>query len=164
MSIDLFDLIRVSQMGGIESVDNLHRVRERLKVFWGFTVGLGSLSTCKRLSVGCLIIPANLSEVLSIGYNGQPHGRPNEGCRASAGSCGCVHSEANALVKLKTDNQNLVLLVTHSPCEHCAGLIANSRRIRAVIYGTEYRDPSCWAILNDSEISASKISDLLKEK
>jgi deoxycytidylate deaminase len=55
------------------------------------------------------------------------------------GSCGCIHGEANALVKVRSRESGLILFTTNSPCPHCAGLIINSHRIGAVIYKTPYR-------------------------
>lgn len=85
------------------------------------------LSTCGRLQVGCLIVDHTFTDVLAIGYNGQPAGRPNTGCLAGCpGSCGCVHAEANALIKLRHRSRHMFMFCTHSPCEHCAGLIINA--------------------------------------
>lgn len=99
------------------------------------------MSRCKRLQVGAVIIRPDMSEVLGIGYNGPSAGVDNESCRGGEGSCGCIHAEANALIKLRTGGNGLVLLSTDSPCEHCAGLILNTGgRIGAVVYGRAYRD------------------------
>ncbi len=123
-------------------------------MFLDFTIGLGQLSTCKRLKVGAIIIPQEMTEVLSIGYNGPPVGKDNMGCReASVGSCGCVHAEANALLKLRGRHYGLVMILTRSPCEHCAGLIINSRCIDAIVYIDEYRDRTGLDLLNSVHIT-----------
>ncbi len=116
------------------------RLKQKLHVFWEFTEKLASLSCCRRLTVGCVVIPQDLSTILSIGYNGPPAGMSNDACRGQEGDCGCIHAEANALVKLKTRESGLVLLTSASPCEQCAGLILNSNRIAAIVYGQEYRN------------------------
>ncbi len=77
---------------------------------------------------------------MAIGYNGPPAGLPNDGCRATEGSCGCCHSEASSLVKMKGGGGDLVMVVTHSPCEHCAGLVVNCGRVGSVVYGERFRD------------------------
>jgi deoxycytidylate deaminase len=74
------------------------RVRDKLRAFWGFTESLASLSRCRRLRVGCVIIRPDFSEVLAVGYNGPPRGVPNDSCRDGAGVCGCIHCEANGLI------------------------------------------------------------------
>lgn len=116
------------------------RRSQKLRIFSTFARSLGTLSTCKRASVGCVIVTPTLTEVLSIGYNGPPKGVSNESCRADVGECGCCHSESNALVKLKTERTDLLLICTTSPCERCAGLIVNCGRVSEVMYLDEYRD------------------------
>jgi deoxycytidylate deaminase len=118
-------------------------------VFIRFAQELASLSTCQRLLVGCVIIPQELTEVLAIGYNGQPASLPNNGCRKSTpGNCGCIHAESNALIRLRDRRNGLILITTHSPCEHCAGLIINSGQINTVIYIQKYRDESGLRLLD----------------
>lgn len=130
----------------------------KLSAFYSFAASLAGLSTCKRLQVGCLIVPMDLTEVMAIGYNGPPTGISNDACRKQAGSCGCIHAEANSLVKLRTNETGLVALLTHSPCEHCAGLLLNSRRISNVAYAVEYRDLAGVKLLLDGGISVSRVN------
>lgn len=139
------------------------RLRSKLEVFWQFTEGLAGLSRCKRLAVGCVIIPADLSEILAIGYNGPPAGVPNDSCRMEEGKCGCVHADANALVKLHSRDTGLVMILTHSPCEHCAGLVINSRRIGYVLYGGHYRDLRGANLLRSSGIVIVEIGEVTKK-
>lgn len=140
------------------------RVVRRLRIFRRFVEDLSSLSTCKRRKVGCLVAPDDLSEVLSIGYNGQPVGIPNDRCRSEEGQCGCVHAEANAIVKLRSTGTGLVLLCTCSPCESCAGLISNSRKIRYVLYGEDYRDPVGKTILRSAGILFLAMDELTERE
>src|SRR5687768_6076870 len=90
------------------------RVREKLAAFWAFTESLAGLSRCTRLRVGCVVIRPDFSEVLAVGYNGPPRGVPNDACRGGAGACGCIHCEANALVKINNGSRGLVMLCTDS--------------------------------------------------
>jgi deoxycytidylate deaminase len=130
------------------------RLRSKLRTFISFTDELGELSACKRLEVGCTIITPSLTEVLAIGYNGPPSGEPNDGCREEdVGNCGCVHGEANALIRLRDRRDGLILLTTQSPCEHCAGLIVNHQGIAAVLYGTEYRNQAGVNLLKRRELT-----------
>lgn len=85
-------------------------------------------------------MPGDYSQVLSIGYNGVPKGLDNGLCNASTGTCGCIHSEMNAIAKLKTEKDDLTLITTISPCALCSGLIINTNQISRVIYVKEYRD------------------------
>ena len=111
----------------------------KFEVFMELARGLARLSTCIRSQVGCVIVQPDLSEVLGIGYNGTPAKSPNGSCRGTPGTCGCIHAEANALVKTRSRDSNLILITTLSPCEHCAGLIVNSGRIGKVVYDACYR-------------------------
>lgn len=143
----------------VSDPDKNPRFRQKLKVFFGFTEDLASLSTCRRLQVGALIVQPDFSEVLAVGYNGPPAGRSNDSCRSNQGNCGCVHAEANAIAKLATRDRDLLMLVTASPCEACAGLIINSGRVAVLIYGEPYRDPTGLTLLEGSLI-VRRISDL----
>lgn len=105
-----------------------------------FTESLAGLSTCKRLKVGCAVIPPDLTEVVGIGYNGPAAGEMNDACRSAEGACGCIHAEANALIKVRS-RAPLIMFTSRSPCEHCAGLILNNRSVAAVLYARPYRDP-----------------------
>lgn len=107
---------------------------------------LAQLSTCKRAKVGCVVVPDDLSMVYSIGYNGPPAGEPNDSCTGEQGRCGCVHAEANAVVKLGPVTE-AVLVCTTAPCLACAGLIVNCRKIHCVVYGLAYRDESGLELL-----------------
>ncbi len=109
-------------------------------MFWRLAADLAGLSQCRRLRVGCAVVRPDFSEVVAIGYNGPPAGLPNGGCRGAEGACGCCHSEASALVKMKGGGGDLVMAVTHSPCEHCAGLAVNCGRVGTVLYGERFRD------------------------
>lgn len=119
----------------------MNRDEIKLRKFARFADDLAGLSTCKRKSVGCVVMPADFSQVLSIGYNGPPEGLPNDSCEGAdaVGACGCVHAEMNAVIKLHTRTP-CMMFTTVSPCLLCAGAIINKRVIRLVLYDREYRD------------------------
>ena len=119
-------------MVGIES-----RYHQKFDVMCRLVQDIATLSTCKRLQVGAVIVDVGFTQVLSIGYNGPASGLPNDSCTGEQGSCGCIHAEANALIKL-SDRRPSFLIATHSPCVHCAGLIVNAG-IEHVFYFNEYR-------------------------
>jgi dCMP deaminase len=127
-------------------------MRPELKhqVFVDFARGLATLSTCKRLAVGCII--SDLRNVYAIGYNGQPAGIPHDRCKADEGVCGCVHAEANAIAKLSSTEPDLWLHTTISPCKLCAGLIINRGNISCVTYDKCYRDTSGILLLKEAGI------------
>ena len=129
----------------------------KLRVFMRLAADLAGLSHCRRKQVGAAIVTPDMSAVLAIGYNGPPSGRPNDSCRGGEGACGCIHAEANALVKLEAGGRGgLVLLTTLSPCEHCAGLIVNSKKIESVVYAEAYRDAAGLKVLGEAKIETAQ--------
>src|SRR2546430_3764825 len=81
---------------------------------------LAKRSTCARLQVGTVVTDQVLENVLAIGYNGNARGLPNKCDSAVPGSCGCIHSEMNALVKAPGSVRDKVVFVSASPCVMCA--------------------------------------------
>lgn len=122
----------------ISAVRTLERQQEKLRTFMEIARQLAALSTCRRKPCGALLLPPDFSEVLAIGYNGPPAGLPNDSC-PGVRPCGCMHAEANCLVKSRRHSAaNLTLMVTRAPCAYCAGLAINSRAVARVVWA----DPS----------------------
>jgi deoxycytidylate deaminase len=69
------------------------------EVFMRMAEELAKRSTCARNQVGSVITTADLTQVLGIGFNGNARGLPNRCDSSEPGRCGCIHSEANALIK-----------------------------------------------------------------
>ena len=69
------------------------------EVYMRMAEELAKRSTCARLQVGTVVTNQALENVLAIGYNGNARGLPNRCDSTVPGSCGCIHSEMNALVK-----------------------------------------------------------------
>ncbi len=113
------------------------RYETKFLMFAEWAIDIARLSTCKRLAVGTVVTDLEFTRVLAVGYNGQPVGKPNEACEDVAGNCGCVHSEANALIKRVTF-EPAIMISTHSPCKHCDGLIRNARIVET-FYWYDYR-------------------------
>src|SRR5437899_4668392 len=88
----------------------------------------------------------SLENVLAIGYNGNARGLPNKCDSSVPGSCGCIHSEMNALVKAPGSLRDKVVFISASPCVMCAKLIINSG-VTHVFYRKPYRDPSGIEVL-----------------
>lgn len=105
----------------------------------GFLQLLRERSTCKRLQVAALVCDSAFKVIHAMGYNGPAAGEANDACRDEKGNCGCVHAEANALVKLRTSERGCYMFCTTSPCEACAKLIVNSGAISQVLYLEDYR-------------------------
>lgn len=99
---------------------------------------LSRRSDCTRASVGCVVTDLKGTQVYGVGYNG---GAQGDTCRCSGeqGKCGCIHAEANALIKCRTQDTQKILYSTVSPCQVCAKLIVNSG-FKEINYVKEHRD------------------------
>lgn len=114
---------------------------KKLGKFCAFAISLAELSQCKRRQVSCIIFDVKMRYIAAIGYNGPPSGMPNDSCNSTEGDCGCVHAEANALIKAQYEHDtSYIMFTTCAPCWHCAGLIINSGRITQVVYRDSYRN------------------------
>jgi dCMP deaminase len=123
------------------------------EVYMRMAEELAKRSTCARTQVGSVIASADLTQVLGIGYNGNARGLPNRCDRPEPGNCGCLHSEANALIKAGAQTPGKVMFVTVSPCVMCAKMIVNSNVAR-VYYRSGYRDPAGVEVLRESGVEA----------
>ncbi len=99
-------------------------------------------STADRLKVGAICVDASGSQIISIGYNGQPPGWDNacENIDNTTKST-VIHAESNCIAKLAKSSgggNGAYLFITHSPCIECAKLILQAG-IKRVYYETEYR-------------------------
>jgi dCMP deaminase len=100
---------------------------------------LAKRSTCKRLSVGCVVVSEDNSAVLGLGYNGSARGL-NNGCLSDEpGACGHLHAEINCLIKVNArDAAKKKVYVTTEPCLLCSVALINVG-VQEVIYRHPYR-------------------------
>lgn len=122
------------------------------EVYMRMAEELAKRSTCLRLQVGTVVTDATLEHVVAIGYNGNAKGLRNRCDSAVPGSCGCIHSEVNALVKAPGGMSDKVVFVTDSPCVMCAKLMINSG-VTHVFYRRPYRDPSGVELLESAGVT-----------
>lgn len=118
------------------------RFERKLYVMANFCDNLAGLSSCRKRKVGAIIVPTDFSRVMAIGYNGPPAGIGHDKCDCEMeGGKLCVHAEANSLLKLDSHfkRRGLVMIVSLTPCEACAGLIVNSQEIGLVLCAA-----TCW--------------------
>jgi dCMP deaminase len=108
------------------------------EVYMRMAEELAKRSTCARNQVGTVITTADLTQVLGIGYNGNARGLPNRCDSDQPGGCGCVHSEANALLKAGAQTPGKRMFVTVAPCVMCAKMIVTSN-VERVYYRRPYR-------------------------
>ena len=72
------------------------------------------------------------------------------------GDCGCIHAEANALIKAPFHQGPLTLYTTVSPCRDCAKLIINSA-VTKVFYLEQYRSDAGLILLKKGEIAVEQL-------
>ena len=131
------------------------------EVWSSFAITISKRSIDPRFKVGAVIVTADNTQVLSIGYNGDQAGGSNEVESLEPGQSGCIHAEINALIKLDYNNpKKKKMYVTLSPCKMCAKAIINAG-INEVIYLEKYRDESGLLLLIDSNISVRPLFAML---
>ena len=123
------------------------------EVYMRMAEQLAKRSTCARSQVGSVITTGDLTQVLGIGYNGNARGLPNTCDSPEPGRCGCLHSEANALIKAGAHVPDKIMFVTMSPCVMCAKMVVNSN-VRRVYFRTAYREPAGVGVLRQGGVEA----------
>lgn len=120
-------------------------------------------STAKKLQVGAVVVKDN--RIISIGYNGMPSGWSNV-CEVDGKTRDEVfHAEANAITKLAKSTESgdkATMFCTHSPCIHCAKLIAQSG-ITELYYNEEYRSDEGLKFLLKYGLTVNKLSEDIDE-
>lgn len=128
-----------------------------MKIAWN----ISERSYDPRLKVGAIVVSDDNTRLLSLGYNGNYRGGPNEAESDQPGQSGMIHAEVNALIKCNYNfNRKKIMYLTHAPCVSCAKLIVNAD-ISSVIYDFEYRDMSGLKILRNSGIEVTRLNDLI---
>ncbi len=114
-----------------------------------------------QLKVGAIIVSADSTRMLSVGYNGNYKGGPNLRESEEPGQGGMIHAEVNALVKCDFNfPKQKHMYLTHSPCRSCAKLIVNAE-ISEVVYDKLYRDPSGLEILRSVGIGVFSLDEAI---
>ena len=109
-------------------------------------------SACDRASHACVITDTNL-DVVSIGYNGPERGAEHTCAREEEGNCGCVHAEANALVKPQRQVDAKIAFITAQPCERCAKLLVNAGVVMVVFSEGHRPYPEGLSVLDRAGIA-----------
>ncbi len=110
------------------------------RIYMDMAKSISARSTCKRLNVGCVITSTDFRKVLSIGYNGNASGLPNQCDSEEPGRCGCLHGEDNAIINCESPRSTeKIVFCTHLPCSTCAKRFINLGGVRKIFYETEYR-------------------------
>ena len=122
------------------------------QVWMDFAKLISKRSYDPRHQVGAVVITEDNTQVLSVGYNGNYSGGPNEAESLEPGQSGMIHAEINALLKMDYNNpKKKSMYLTLAPCRACSKAIVNAG-ISKVVYLNEYRDMSGIEILKDAGI------------
>jgi deoxycytidylate deaminase len=113
---------------------------------------LSQRSCDPKTKVGAVIVSGDNTRVLSLGYNGSPHGFPNERESMLDGQGALLHAEQNCYYKLSYNEQcEKILYTLFSPCPDCArGAI--QCKINRIVYKTLFRDVKGLEIIGRSNI------------
>ena len=126
------------------------------EIWMNFAKNISRRSYDPRHQVGAIVVTEDNTQVLSVGYNGNYAGGPNETESDIPGETGMIHAEINALLKLDYNNpKRKTIYVTLSPCKMCAKSMINAG-IDEVVYDEEYRDVSGLSILKDAGVKVRK--------
>lgn len=131
---------------------------------------MASISHGKRLQVGAVLVTAN--DVVLRGVNGLPKPLGNEleswvddsiGTASLVSKPTVIHAELNCLLKAAREGVSVVgstLFVTHSPCQHCASMLAAAGVVK-VYYKDVHRDGEGLEVLKKCGIGAVRLEDRL---
>lgn len=111
-----------------------------------------------RLKVGAIIVSGDNTQMLSVGYNGNYRGGPNQHESPEPGQSGFIHAEINALLKCDFNfPKKKHMYVTHSPCRMCAKCIINGG-VSMLVYDQQYRDTSGLDLLLEAGVEVFSLS------
>ncbi len=124
-------------------------------------------STCRRLSVGCVIVREK--RMIASGYNGSITGDEHcldVGCRIVEGHCvRAIHAEQNALLqcaRFGVSTEGADIYVTHLPCLQCTKSIIQAG-IRHVYYEESYRpDEYALELFQKAGVSVEQVKSNLR--
>jgi dCMP deaminase len=115
-----------------------------------------------RLCVGAIIVSADNTQMLAIGYNGNYKGGPHVHESLEPGKSGFIHAEANALIKCDFNfHKKKHLYCNYSSCRDCAKLIINAE-ITRVIYQFQYRDVSGIELMKSAGIEVLSLEEAIQ--
>lgn len=127
------------------------------EIWMNLAIHISQRSYDIRNKVGCVVVTADNTAVLGIGYNGDESGGSNAVESNEPGKSGFIHAEANALLKCNYgDHRDKKMYLTLSPCSVCAKMIINSG-IKEVTYLNEYRNNNGIEILKKRNIKITKM-------
>ena len=141
------------------------------KYFMGITALVAKRSTCRRRSVGAVIVKDK--RILTTGYNGAPSGIRHcieVGClreqlKVASGErhelCRGIHAEQNAIIQAAFHGVSIkdaTLFCTNLPCSICAKMIINAG-IKKIYYLSGYADAISEDMLQEASVEMIKVAE-----
>ena len=139
-----------------------------------YFMGIAKLSADRskdpKTQVGCCIVNPDNKHILSIGYNGLPHGFDDKEFDWNESDnliddkhSYVVHAEANAILNANQNLEGSEVYVTMFPCNECAKLLAQSK-VKKVIYKDDkflHKDKgkAAMIIFNKAKIKVEKYEE-----
>lgn len=126
----------------------------RDEVYLAMAELIAQRATCPRRQVGCVLVDPR-GNVLAMGYNGVPAGRPHcldtpcPGAHYPSGqgleACEAIHAEQNAILRLPDPWKVEAAYVTTFPCHSCIKLLLGTSCQRIVYrQGYPHRESMEW--------------------
>lgn len=128
------------------------KILKYLHIYLTFLKSLRNLSGVDSLQVGSMILNKE-GEVLSCGYNHSALFTTDHEHNYEL----ILHAEAQAIANLNTEQKELVMLCSHSPCLGCTALIIASP-VKKVFYLEEYKDKTGIDYLNKIGILCQQLT------
>ena len=126
------------------------------QIWMDFAGLISNRSYDPRYKVGAVVVTEDNTQVLSVGYNGNYSGGPNEVESTVPGQSGMLHAEINALLKMDYNNpKKKKIYLTLAPCRACSKAVVNAG-INEVIFKVEYRDMTGIEILKSAGVIVRK--------
>lgn len=120
------------------------------------TIALHSKDTDRK--VGCIVVKDN--RIISIGYNGTPHGFDNN-CKDQNGKTKpeVIHAESNAITKCAKSTESIAgasMYSTLACCVECAKLIIQCE-IKEFYYKEPWKNPHGLELLRQAGIKTEQV-------
>lgn len=141
-----------------ELSDNPRGRISRAQMFMEMAEVIAKRGTCSRARVGAILVDP-MNNVVSIGYNGSPHGEPHcdeVGHLLHNNHCiRTIHAEENCIARaeFKPYQGYYTLYVTHYPCLKCQVMLYETCRKNSihmlVIYGKDYGASTYFSSLKE---------------
>ena len=140
--------------------------------FMGITALVAKRSTCRRRSVGAIIVKDK--RILTTGYNGAPSGIRHcieigclrEQLNVASGErhelCRGIHAEQNAIIQAALHGVSIkdaTLFCTNLPCSICAKMIINAG-IKKIYYLSGYADAISEDMLQEASVETIKVAEI----